>query len=535
VIELNETIERVEQKHIDTEGLVLIAKSSSYEIWDDRENDRALVHYIKYTLIETDEGKKRIEEYRTISIPRPRRKLEWKVLEYVLDSLRGYSSLIPFVLQNKSLMKLAEYLFRRSRSRLSIRVYASIIKRFCDYAGKSADDLILECLDEGIPNQRKVYEASKLIDEFLGELDAENLASSTLLVHGSRIRTFYKINGIDVMLPKRYSSKVKYRDRAPTPEEIQRMIEVADLRERAIIAMLATSGLRIGTLLKLKYRHVKEDLEAGRVPVHIHVEADLTKGKYCDYDTFINEEAAHYLKLYLNSLPKPINDEDPLFRKKKDPSKPASYRGVYNTLCRVFERAGLGKRRGKGNRKMREIRVHSLRKFFRTQLGAKVKDDHVEYMMGHKLSTYNDVERLGVDYLRAEYAKAGLRIFPKQGIDEKKAALLAIKKIAEQAGLDLKRIPEYLSSGRTALEDQDIDKQIDMYAKAIWYALRRDLRLNYTKKDSIKEKTTTKRVYQKSNSKERAPREEIREEIRDIALILAKELSNALKHEFGSK
>jgi site-specific recombinase XerD len=35
---------------------------------------------------------------------------------------------------------------------------------------------------------------------------------------------------------------------------------VADLRERAMIMMLASGGFRIGTLVSLRYRHVKEDL-----------------------------------------------------------------------------------------------------------------------------------------------------------------------------------------------------------------------------------------------------------------------------------
>ena len=43
---------------------------------------------------------------------------------------------------------------------------------------------------------------------------------------------------------------------------------------------------------KLKYRHVQEDLENNREPIHVHVEAEITKGKYHDYDTFLGAEAA---------------------------------------------------------------------------------------------------------------------------------------------------------------------------------------------------------------------------------------------------
>lgn len=63
--------------------------------------------------------------------------------------------------------------------------------------------------------------------------------------------------------------------------------------------MLALGGFREGALTVLKYRHVKKDLERGVIPVHVHVESEITKGKYYDYDTFIGKEAVDYLKAYL--------------------------------------------------------------------------------------------------------------------------------------------------------------------------------------------------------------------------------------------
>ncbi|MFH0896810.1 MAG: hypothetical protein V1850_02020 [Candidatus Bathyarchaeota archaeon] len=69
------------------------------------------------------------------------------------------------------------------------------------------------------------------------------------------------------------------------------------------------AGSGIGTLVKLQYRHVKKDLEEGRIPVHIHVEAEITKGKYSDYDTFIGTEAVEYLKAYLEA--RRIGNEKP--------------------------------------------------------------------------------------------------------------------------------------------------------------------------------------------------------------------------------
>lgn len=46
---------------------------------------------------------------------------------------------------------------------------------------------------------------------------------------------------------------------------------------------------------------MKDDLEAGIIPVHVHVETAITKGKYGEYDTFLAEEAVEYLRLYIEA------------------------------------------------------------------------------------------------------------------------------------------------------------------------------------------------------------------------------------------
>lgn len=82
------------------------------------------------------------------------------------------------------------------------------------------------------------------------------------------------------------------RTKRPTPEELLPLVDTADLREKTIVSMLSLAGLRKGTLTLLQYRHVKDDLEAGKTPLHIHIPAELTKGKYHDYDTFLGTRRA---------------------------------------------------------------------------------------------------------------------------------------------------------------------------------------------------------------------------------------------------
>lgn len=49
-------------------------------------------------------------------------------------------------------------------------------------------------------------------------------------------------------------------------------------------------------------------------------------------------------------------------------------------------------------------------------MAAGVQSDYVEYMMGHTVSVYNDIESNGIDFLRNIYAEAGLCIKVKSGI-----------------------------------------------------------------------------------------------------------------------
>jgi len=185
--------------------------------------------------------------------------------------------------------------------------------------------------------------------------------------------------------------------------------------------MLALGGFREGTLLRLQHRHAREDLERGLVPLHIHVEPEITKGKYHDYDTFLDAEAAEYLKLYLDArrrgspdgklLPERLNDDSLLIRdSQSELVKPIGERQIYQLVHALYFEAGLLK---KNEASIYDLHVHSLRKYFKTQLMALgVQSDYVDYMMGHTVNTYHDIQSKGIEFLRNIYASAGLSIRP---------------------------------------------------------------------------------------------------------------------------
>lgn len=390
-----------------------------------------------------------------------------------------------------------EYLFRsRSRSLESVKTYAYAVKAFCKYAGKGPDELLNECLSQDeLQDEKMAHVLSKVLDDYLGELDASDYAPISLRMRQGYVVSFFRVNGLTLKPQSRYPVRVRYRGRAPT-QELRHLIDISGLREKAMISMLATSGMRIGTLLKLKYRHVREGLETGRVPVHIHVEAEITKGKYADYDTFINEEAVHYLKLYLEArrmgteklLAEKIDGDSPLFAnagvernpkgadKEGDRSagiegdrlmvKHLSYGPISHVLFRSFKRAGLIAK----DEKHHQLRIHSLRKFFRTQLTTLgMPTDYVEYMMGHKLSTYLTVESKGIDFLRNVYSAANLRIYPKEKVGLKDV----LREIIRSSGEDpAKYLRQEIMGGRDLIGEEE---EAEIYARAVWEMLRKEL------------------------------------------------------------
>ena len=127
-------------------------------------------------------------------------------------------------------------------------------------------------------------------------------------------------------------------------------------------------------------------------------------------------EAAQYLMLYLqerkngNRRKKPENltDESPLIRgETKAIPKSITPKQIRYIVHQLYVKANLVKQ-CEGHY---DLRAHSLRKYFKTQmLALGVQPDYVDFFMGHTLDTYHDIQSVGIERLRNVYASAGLAI-----------------------------------------------------------------------------------------------------------------------------
>jgi site-specific recombinase XerD len=390
------------------------------------------------------------------------------LIAYIINTfLNDRPAIIPFVFNTQSTIRLARHFLRHcSASYDSCRGYTVQVQKYSNWLGYSPDQIIADLKPVGnIPDPLRVQNHTGYLNDYLAELQDEGLKPGAVNNYIKSVKTFYRVNGVKIELSEPLSRRVTYKDRAPKPEELSKLLDIGDLRQRFMVAAISLGGFREGTFSKLQYRHVKHDLEAGITPLHIHVEAEITKGKYGDYDTFLGAEAVNYLKLYLQQRrqgtryqePEIITDTSPLIRDEgRAEPKGITPKQVRTIIHGLYLKAGLITKSGG---RYYDLRTHSIRKYFKTQMIALgVQTDYVDYMMGHTVDTYHDIQSVGIDKLRNIYAAAGLAIRQKTQVSKLETIKEMIRALGENPEQLLNR--EALMRGATTEKENITDFQI---------------------------------------------------------------------------
>ena len=377
------------------------------------------------------------------------------LVRYALSLLSTKPRLLPFVLNNHSLVETATYLLRlHSQSPMSLYAYTNAVWQYCERIARSPDEIILDVKGEaGLPDPKRIEEHRRSLKAFLDEMQERKLSRGYIRGFRNRLRTFYSQNAIELPRIPLQIPRATYKDVAPQHVEVATLLDHATLRLKAAIGMLCTSGMREGTLVRLKYYHIQEDYERGISPIHIHVGDEITKGQYHDYDTFIGPEAIEVVRRYLEARkkggilhrhigPEDITADSPLIRDEMHDdtrgtihAKPQHIgeKQLYKLIHDVISKAGLLKPVKPGHSHY-TLRVHTLRKFFKTTAvtEGRMPDSIAEYMMGRSPDTYNDIQSKGVEFLRSEYVKANIRIRPKA----EETAFETLARLARQLSQD---------------------------------------------------------------------------------------------------
>lgn len=194
-------------------------------------------------------------------------------------------------------------------------------------------------------------------------------------------------------------------------ETLRTILQHLDVKGKAIVLTLASSGMRIGECLKVRL----EDLNLETDPAEIVIRGEYTKTGE-QRIVFISREAKQMLKEWLkirkSYLASARNRNKGLVEKGIAKQKQANDDRLFpfsdQTVSQLWENAlrKAGLLSVDRTTKRKQLHIHMLRKFFRSQLALAVPVDIVEALMGHSAYLTEAYRRYTKKQI-AEYYKKG--------------------------------------------------------------------------------------------------------------------------------
>ena len=325
--------------------------------------------------------------------------------------------------------------------------YTQTISQFFEQVKMQPDHLVVKWKKAKYDSDAKVKE--QFLDEWTEKIEAyilqqcEHYAPYTRMQAQAIIKSYFVSNKIPVCPdPPEKHPHMKWSNRAIKREEIRRILEHANLRNRTFFLMMAESGLRPLTLVQLRWNHIKGDFEANRVPMMIDLPAELLKDRVGHRWTFIGEDGFKTLREYLKPR-LPLENEDLIFQPERSGMKHGfvSPTNFTNRFSDITMRLGITEKTE--YKKPKKIRLYCLRKYWRNNLRA--DRDFMEWWMGHK-TTQTDYIDPDVERHRQEYAEGypNLRIY-KQPINDMRRQL-------EQKDMELAQLREGMKKMQPLIE-----------------------------------------------------------------------------------
>src|SRR2546422_119106 len=107
----------------------------------------------------------------------------------------------------------------------------------------------------------------------------DNFDNSVAVNFENHMRSFLKHNGAPALPTSKNTYTPTDWHRGYSREELKKLLSYLTKKHHKLYALIAAeTGLRAQTILDIRYRHVKEDLEKGIVPVAVRFEPKYYKG-----------------------------------------------------------------------------------------------------------------------------------------------------------------------------------------------------------------------------------------------------------------
>ncbi len=240
------------------------------------------------------------------------------------------------------------------------------------------------------------------IIQFILKMKNEGKSYPAISNYVTCLVSFYRINDVILntkkitrFMPERRRIR---KDRSYTHEEISKMLEIADERMRAVILILASSGIRVGAIPSLQVGNLQDK------------KLTVYENSNEEYFTFVTPECQKAVESYLDMrirYGEKIRSESYLIREQFDIRDPFQIRkpkqvtrdGIQWMIKDIAKRSGV---------LSKEVALaHGFRKFFTTQqIHSKVNPEIREMLLGHKIGLASAYYRPTESEMYSEYEKA---------------------------------------------------------------------------------------------------------------------------------
>ena len=318
-----------------------------------------------------------------------------------------------------------------------------------------------------------------------GRVERKEISTATLRNYVKPIRLYCEQMDMPIPWKKLMRGMPKGRryanDRAPTLDEIKRVLAYPDRRIKPIVSVMSSSGIRLSAWDYLKWKHIVPLSRNGRIvaaKILVYAEDDD------EYFSFISQEAFEALEEWINyrkASGEEVISESWLMRNLWDVTTPKG-KGIVTIpkklkatgIKRLIERAlwaqGIRSQLGKGRRRHEFQADHGFRKWFKTRCeSAGMRSINIETLMGHSIGLSDSYYRPTEEEILNDYLNAAAHALTLGNLHDMQEKLEELIVKTEDSDQNTKGQLEEKDQAIVALSDQvmKLSGEIDMLKRKV--------------------------------------------------------------------